>query len=561
MKPDTPVAHHFALDVSTLFDEPLKDLGDEDPAFAGILTPASADRGATRGVTDQFLANAADYHRRYENVGHFRVLIDDALAVLDPAPKPKVILDVGSGAGNSVIPLLDRFPAAFVVATDISPQLLAILRDRVAERPEYRERCAVVCMDACDDPFRAAAFDLAVGAAVLHHTLEPVDVLKACEHALGPGGAAIFFEPFESGHALLDLAYRQILREAAHRGDTSRGLEVLRRLVADYDARRRDRSDPRFLELDDKWLFDRAYFEAIANRGRWADCRIYPIHDDVAPLTVQTRLHLNLIAEARTDLPAWAWKTLDDYEHAFSPRARHELVFEAAVVLRLAGRVLDPGSGWWWNPEEPGRGFFLEILGDRARVTCCTYADDGQPIWYSTTSEPATDGAALFWRQGGRDSGDTAADSREVDAHRGSLRFPTPRNAQIGIDSSTLALVPQRAENPGRIGWESHALTGQWVEDADAPRWRLVVEAHDERVVVALLSDSGWCIAEGSRIRAREYVGEWRRFQGGQALTGPYRRPRDPDEIGAARMLWVDTTCVLVTLPDGHRVAMRRLVL
>ena len=99
MKPDTPVANRLALDVSTLFDEPLKDLGDEDPAFAGILSPASADRSAARGVTDQFLANAADYHRRYENVEHFRVLIDDALAALDPAPKPKVILDVGSGAG------------------------------------------------------------------------------------------------------------------------------------------------------------------------------------------------------------------------------------------------------------------------------------------------------------------------------------------------------------------------------------------------------------------------------------------------------------------------------
>jgi len=118
--------------VASCFAEPLADLGERDPALRGILAPLGYAPGEVRGVTAQFLEHAADYAARYGNVAHFRVMLDDALARLDPPVVPRVVLDIGSGAGNSVLPLLDRFPDAFVVATDISAPLLAILRDHLA---------------------------------------------------------------------------------------------------------------------------------------------------------------------------------------------------------------------------------------------------------------------------------------------------------------------------------------------------------------------------------------------------------------------------------------------
>ena len=204
----------MTVDLQSLFAEPLVDLGEDDASLRGIFTPRSERGAEKRGVTDQFLENAADYHARYANVDHFRMLISNALATLKPPITPRTILDIGSGSGNSVIPLLDRFPDAFVVATDISPQLLAILRDHLAARPEYHGRFALVCMDASNDRYRVGAFDLAVGAAILHHVIEPMRVVSACGRALGAGGAAIFFEPFEMGHAVLSLVYRDIIAEA-----------------------------------------------------------------------------------------------------------------------------------------------------------------------------------------------------------------------------------------------------------------------------------------------------------------------------------------------------------
>jgi len=142
------------------FTVPLRDLGDETPAWRGILAPVDASRDAPVGVTAQFLEHAADYHERYANVAHFRTVLDDAFARLERPPAPRTILDIGSGSGNSVIPLLDRFPDAFVVATDISAPLLAILRDHLAANDRYRGRFALVAVDAVDAPLRPASFDI-----------------------------------------------------------------------------------------------------------------------------------------------------------------------------------------------------------------------------------------------------------------------------------------------------------------------------------------------------------------------------------------------------------------
>src|SRR6266704_3719056 len=192
------------MDLVSVFAEPLIELGTEVPAFAGIYTPQSF-HGATKvGVTSQFLENAEQYHKSYFDTGYWNFLLGNALDAAGSPGAPKRIIDIGSGSGNSVIPLADRFPQAGIVATDISPQLLAILRDFLRRRPDS-ERFALVCVDATAAAFRAGVADLAVGAAILHHVLDPARVIGSCFRALKPGGWAIFFEPFEAGNTILKL--------------------------------------------------------------------------------------------------------------------------------------------------------------------------------------------------------------------------------------------------------------------------------------------------------------------------------------------------------------------
>lgn len=566
------------FDPAALFAERLVELGESDPRFQGILSPESELGVAKVGVTAQFLENAADYHESYQNIEYFRVLIDRALAKFATPLQPSVILDIGSGSGNSVIPLLDRFPDAFIVATDISAQLLAILRDHLEANPTYRDRYALICMDASNDHYMPGRFDLAVGAAILHHIIEPARVLKACASALRPGGAALFFEPFEPGHVLLKLAYTDIVAESKRRSDRPPGIGMLERIVEDLTVRMRDKGDHIFLELDDKWLFTRSFFDAATQGGGWEGLEIHPINSDVSPLTDQTRINLQLgMGADESALPDWAWERLKGYETAFSRHARRDLLFEGAVILRKGGAPGTIGSdtriwsapefapdlrlgsgtdnsvsGWWWNPAEPGSGFFLTEKHGLLTIACCVYGEDGSPEWHTAGPAPMTIGET--WQ--------AASCRRKLPvATTGSRGFPK-RADMLGLRlESRRAIELLWGERKTRLERQhQNALnvrTDLWVEDTDTPSVALAIECLPGCLFAALLSPDGWCITIATAREYPYYVGDWLRFRGGQSRGGPWK-PAVSKTIGKAHITWADADGVVVRLPTGRRVALSR---
>ena len=59
--------------------------------------------------------------------------------------------------------------------------------------------------------------------------------------------------------------------------------------------------------------------------------------------------------------------------------------------LGIAPQANQPQSGWWWNPAESGRGFFLEWQGGQLFMAGYMYDDSGNPIWYlSSNTTPST---------------------------------------------------------------------------------------------------------------------------------------------------------------------------
>jgi len=60
----------------------------------------------------------------------------------------------------------------------------------------------------------------------------------------------------------------------------------------------------------------------------------------------------------------------------------------------------EPESGWWWNPEESGRGYFLEWQGGQLFMAGYMYDDNGEPLWYlsSNTTSNAQSYAANWWQ-------------------------------------------------------------------------------------------------------------------------------------------------------------------
>ncbi len=317
--------------------------------FAHELTPLIArdggevlvwtidDLGAAGTVTDQFTANAAEYHRRYAAADHFERLFRQGIEAtgVEIADAP-LILDLGSGSGvNSIVPCLRLFPGARLIATDLSGELLAMLAGYALDTG-VAGSVTCVKMDAMSEAVTPAAFDLVTGASILHHLSVPEQGLAAAARALKPGGHAIFHEPFH-GWAVMRLAFQWILAEAALRGDAldPAADAVLRATILDVAARSDpDPSAAGFAALDDKWLFSRTRIEASARAAGFRDVRFKPhggkptIYREMA--AVQLRLD-----SGRDDLtlPAWADDILATFDDALTRDAKLELMMEGTIVL------------------------------------------------------------------------------------------------------------------------------------------------------------------------------------------------------------------------------------
>ena len=61
------------------------------------------------------------------------------------------------------------------------------------------------------------------------------------------------------------------------------------------------------------------------------------------------------------------------------PIERFNIVPNGLAAAPVAGQ---PESGWWWNEQEAGRGFFLEWQGGALDIAGYMYDEAGNPVWY-----------------------------------------------------------------------------------------------------------------------------------------------------------------------------------
>jgi SAM-dependent methyltransferase len=324
----------------SLIAVPLRDLGEQDAAYHGILAPHEHLDRVAGGVTSQFLEDADAYHGRYFNTDYWSSLITTALrrAAGEGARSLDVhsILDVGSGSGNTVFPLIKLFPDARIAACDISAPLLRLLGHALREQG-HAQAVGLACLDLNRKWFKPGTFDLAIGGAILHHLFDPAVLIEEVFRAVRPGGAAIYFEPFEIGHKLLALIYRQILDAAPSRGGLSeRPTQFLQNRIDEF-ALRTGTSKPAetYARVDDKWLFTRSFFEGVAKQIGAKELITYPLHGSEDVFVPKIRFELQCGAGLEPDaLPPWAWDIAARTQAMFSAEVRDEIPVEGCVMFR-----------------------------------------------------------------------------------------------------------------------------------------------------------------------------------------------------------------------------------
>jgi tRNA (cmo5U34)-methyltransferase len=105
-------------------------------------------------------------------------------------PRATHLLDVGCGAGNYALKMLQALPRLDVTLVDLSRPML----DRAAERLAHTTAAQVTChqADIRDLVLGEAQFDIITAAAVLHHLRTPAEweaVFRGFYRALRPGGS------------------------------------------------------------------------------------------------------------------------------------------------------------------------------------------------------------------------------------------------------------------------------------------------------------------------------------------------------------------------------------
>lgn len=122
-----------------------------------------------------------------------------ARAAAAVTPRARHVLDVGCGAGNYTLNLLEHLPNLDVTLVDLSEPMLVRARQRVSAATTGTVNVLQGDIRQIDLP--AASLDVILAAAVLHHLRTDAEwrsVFAAFHRALRPGGSIWIFDLVES---------------------------------------------------------------------------------------------------------------------------------------------------------------------------------------------------------------------------------------------------------------------------------------------------------------------------------------------------------------------------
>lgn len=133
-----------------------------------------------------------------------------AEAAAATTPHARHALDVGCGAGNYTLKLLERLPNLDATLIDLSQPMLDRARERVSRATAGR--ITTIQADIREVELPDEEFDIVLAAAVLHHLRadqEWRDVFAAFHRALRPGGSLWVFDLVESSIPAVGRLLRQ----------------------------------------------------------------------------------------------------------------------------------------------------------------------------------------------------------------------------------------------------------------------------------------------------------------------------------------------------------------
>ncbi len=234
-----------------------------------------------------------------------------------------------------------------------------------------------------------------------------------------------------------------------------------------------------------------------------------------------------------------------------------------------------PESGMWWNPAEPGRGYFIDYQSDTVLFGAYMFEPDGRSTWYSGAFERAAPIFNLFFgelrrHEGGQSlTGAWRPAAASVAAHWLTVLFATPTRGHIeGLNAADerIAIGIERFSVTGGPIQPSAARfqNGMWWSESESGRG-YVVDVQGSTVLFGafMYNEAGqpvWYVASAPLTSPDSFVVALQQMRSGQTLGGGWREAIAlPDRIGSIRFEASSATTATLTLPNGRQVPIRRL--
>lgn len=242
----------------------------------------------------------------------------------------------------------------------------------------------------------------------------------------------------------------------------------------------------------------------------------------------------------------------------------------AASAGSVGASLPAPQSGWWWNEQEGGRGYAIEIRNGNVFMAGFLYEATGAATWFVSTGA-MTDathyqGSMSRYSGGQTLTGSFKAATQSANlgqvklafsgATRATITWPDGQSTPIQrfdiVTASTT--LKQNGFTPEAGWWWNHAEPGRG----------FAIEVQGDNLFVAgfMYDDAGapvWHVSTGTMTSPTYYTGRWVSYANGQAISQPFKPPTLTNaNAGAISIIFSDTRNATLQMPNGQQIAIQR---
>lgn len=226
-----------------------------------------------------------------------------------------------------------------------------------------------------------------------------------------------------------------------------------------------------------------------------------------------------------------------------------------------------PQTGWWWNPNESGRGFSIEVVGSTLVLSGYIYNAAGQPTWFISAGQTSQDGSFYngtmdTYRGGQTLGGAFRANSPSTSLGAVSLAFTNARKGTLIWPGGSVPIERLDSIIPDPVGVPPVLPeSGIWHNAQEPGRGYFMEFKNNFAAVTGYMYDNSgnpvWYLANQNMANSTLLQTNWNLYANGQAIGGVYRAPT-ASGAGSMSIQFTSRSTAIMTFPNGTQTSLTR---